>query len=376
MPYLEIILPIGISFYTFQTISYTVDVYRGKLTPSTSFREFAIFVSFFPQLVAGPILRASNFLPQLRAKINSATGKFNLRQITLNKNNVRFGLTLIAFGFLKKMFFADNIGPLVNDIFLNVSNLESFTVILGAIAFGVQIYGDFSGYSDIAIGIAAILGFKIPINFNKPYFATSPVDFWRRWHISLSSWLRDYLYIPLGGNKKSHLRTYANLTTVMFLGGLWHGASWNFVIWGLMHGVFLSIQKLFTHKFPKLGENKFFKSTMGKIISIIITQYVIFGTWLAFRINDFDGLTYALYKYVVWDFQTDVTYSIIENNPFKVSLIIIFFILSFISYKQKNLPEKISKLKTIYWVAFLIWIVVIILMFFGGGINEFIYFRF
>jgi D-alanyl-lipoteichoic acid acyltransferase DltB (MBOAT superfamily) len=249
-------------------------------------------------------------------------------------------------------------------------------VILGAIAFGVQIYGDFSGYSDIAIGIAAILGFKIPINFNKPYFATSPVDFWRRWHISLSSWLRDYLYIPLGGNKKSHLRTYANLTTVMFLGGLWHGASWNFVIWGLMHGVFLSIQKLFTHKFPKLGENKFFKSTMGKIISIIITQYVIFGTWIAFRINDFDGLTYALYKYVVWDFQTDVTYSIIENNPFKVSLIIIFFILSFISYKQKNLPEKISKLKTIYWVAFLIWIVVIILMFFGGGINEFIYFRF
>lgn len=225
IPFLNLVLPIGISFYTFQTISYTVDVYRGKLEPSQSFREFALFVSFFPQLVAGPIIRAKDFLPQLREKLDNFQTGHKLQQIRIHSPNLKIGITIMAFGFLKKMFFADNIAPLVDSIFLNPIGAGSFEIWLGTIAFGIQIYGDFSGYSDIAIGAALILGFKIPMNFNKPYFATSPSDFWKRWHISLSSWLRDYLYIPLGGNKKSGSRTYANLFIVMFLGGLWHGAS-------------------------------------------------------------------------------------------------------------------------------------------------------
>jgi alginate O-acetyltransferase complex protein AlgI len=371
---LEIILPIGISFYTFQTISYTVDIYRGKLKPSTSLREFAIFVAFFPQLVAGPILRASQFLPQLREKIENIHS-YGLRQIIVTNSNLKFGITLMAIGFFKKMFFADNIAPMVDEIFSVPYGLESFSVMLGAIAFGVQIYGDFSGYSDIAIGAAMILGFNIPKNFNKPYFATSPVDFWQRWHISLSSWLRDYLYIPLGGNRKGNLRTYTNLIMVMFLGGLWHGAAWNFVIWGLMHGAYLTIQKVITNKFPSLANNVFLKSRLGKIISILITQYLIFMTWLAFRVEDFEALSYVLYKYVIWDFATSATIQILSHNKIPLMLIIGFFMLHYISYKR-DIVGTLSKIKTVYWVGFLIIIMTSILFLYDQNPNDFIYFRF
>jgi len=271
IPFLNLALPIGISFYTFQTISYTVDIYRDKLEPSKSLREFALFVAFFPQLVADPIVRASEFLPQLREKISKYEAGIRLRQIIIDNSNLKIGITIMMFGFLKKMFFADNIAPMVNSIFSNPVGLDSFSIILATIGFGIQIYGDFSGYSDIAIGAALILGFKIPINFNKPYFATSPSDFWRRWHISLSSWLRDYLYIPLGGNKRSHGRTYFNLAAVMFLGGLWYGASWNFVIWGMLHGVYLAIHKLISDKFPSL-KNKVIRYILPLTCISIINQ--------------------------------------------------------------------------------------------------------
>jgi alginate O-acetyltransferase complex protein AlgI len=375
IPALELILPIGISFYTFQTISYTVDIYRGKLTPSKSLAEFALFVSFFPQLVAGPILRASEFLPQLREKISKGHFTSKLRTITIHDTALRMGVTLMAMGFFKKMFFADNIAPMVDEIFSMPTGLESFSVVLGAIAFGVQIYCDFSGYSDIAIGAAMILGFHIPANFNKPYFATSPVDFWRRWHISLSSWLRDYLYIPLGGNKKGNTRTYVNLVTVMFLGGLWHGASWNFVIWGLMHGIYLAIQKLITNIFPQLKNNQFTKKRHIKIISILITQYFVFMAWLVFRVQNIDALPYVLYKYVIWDFATNSTIFIVSGNKFPIVLIIGFFILNYISYKR-NIVEKLSKVKPVYWIGFLISIMILILFFYDTNPQDFIYFRF
>ena len=372
---LEIILPIGISFYTFQTISYTVDIYRGKLTPSKSFWEFALFVSFFPQLVAGPILRASHFLPQLREKLSKENLTTRLRTITIHHTALRFGITLMAMGFLKKMFFADNIAPMVNEIFSVPLGLESFSVIIGAIGFGVQIYCDFSGYSDIAIGAATILGFHIPANFNKPYFATSPVDFWRRWHISLSTWLRDYLYIPLGGNKKSNSRTYVNLLTVMIIGGLWHGASWNFLIWGALHGGYLAIHKIIVKKFPIFEDNKLLKSKKIKIISILTTQYFIFLAWLAFRVEDINALPYVLYKYVVWDFATDATIQIMSHNKLPLLLIVGFFILNYISYKR-DLTKTLSELKIRYWILILFGIMTLILLFYDPFPEEFIYFRF
>jgi D-alanyl-lipoteichoic acid acyltransferase DltB (MBOAT superfamily) len=376
LEFLEIVLPIGISFYTFQSMSYTIDIYRGKLTPSDSLKEFALFVSFFPQLVAGPIVRASEFLPQLREKVKNLSFHGNLRQIIIYNTNLKLGVTIMAFGFFKKMFFADNIASLANDIFNAPIGHESFTIILGAIAFGIQIYSDFSGYADIAIGAALILGFKLPINFNKPYFATSPSDFWRRWHISLSRWLRDYLYIPLGGNKKSSGRTYFNLATVMFLGGLWHGASWNFVVWGMLHGLYLAVHKLILDKIPFLKNNSFFRTKIGFIISVLTTQYLVFLTWIAFRVKDFDDMIYSMEKYVFLDFAFEKTSTIILEHKFEVVVLVLFFVVHFISYKNPEIIQKISKLGNIKWFLVLLFIMFIILFFYDGNPEEFIYFKF
>ena len=225
---LKVVLPMGISFYTFQTMSYTIDVYRGSLWSTRRFFDFALFVSLFPQLVAGPIERASNLLPQVLHK----------RRITWEK--VTSGAQLALWGFFKKMVIADNMAPIVEAVFGDSAPLPTGPVaLLGTYAFAFQIYGDFSGYTDIARGVARVMGFEICVNFRLPYFATSPGEFWRRWHISLSTWLRDYLYIPLGGNRRGGLRTVRNLMITMLLGGLWHGAAWHFVVWGLFHGLLL-----------------------------------------------------------------------------------------------------------------------------------------
>lgn len=375
IPFLNIALPIGISFYTFQTISYTADIYRGKLEPSKSFREFALFVTFFPQLVAGPIIRAKDFLPQLREKLENV-GSTGSSLITVQDRNLKLGITIMAFGFLKKMFFADNIAPMVNTIFSNPIGLDSFTIILGIIGFGIQIYGDFSGYSDIAIGAALILGFRIPMNFNKPYFATSPSDFWQRWHISLSSWLRDYLYIPLGGNRKSAGRTYFNLIAVMFLGGLWHGASWNFVIWGLLHGAYLSVHRLISNKLPISSNTNFFKSRIGKVVAILVTQYFVFLAWIPFRVQDVESMSYAMGKYILLDFQFNSFLETVSEYKLFVGLMGLFVILNFMSYKIPDLMKKISNLRLRYWVAFLSVVICLVLFFFDGNPEDFIYFRF
>ena len=373
--FLEIALPIGISFYTFQTLSYTIDIYRGKLKPSKSLAEFGLYVSFFPQLVAGPIVRASVFLPQLREKLQNSGGK--LRQITFESSNVRFGITLMAIGFFKKMFLADNIAPLVNQIFESPVGESSLTIWIGTIAFGIQIYCDFSGYSDIAIGGARIFGFRIPINFNKPYFAMSPSDFWRRWHISLSSWLRDYLYFPLGGNKKSEVRTYFNLFVVMFLGGLWHGASWNFVLWGILHGAYLASHKLLINKFPVLKNISFFKTKLGKIVAILITQYFVLLAWIPFRVQDTEHMFYSIQKFILFDFDFLSTIEFISANHKITSLfIIIFIVLHIISFKNPDLIERISRFRLITWMLFLMVIMLSILLFYVGYDQNFIYFQF
>jgi alginate O-acetyltransferase complex protein AlgI len=376
IPFLNLALPIGISFYTFQTISYTVDIYRGKLEPSKSLREFALFVSFFPQLVAGPIVRASEFLPQLREKINKFQKDKNLRLIIIQNSNLKLGITLMAFGFLKKMFFADNIAPIVNDIFNNPIGATSFEIWLGTIAFAFQIYGDFSGYSDIAIGAALILGFKLPMNFNKPYFAISPSDFWRRWHISLSTWLRDYLYIPLGGNKKSFVRTYGNLFVVMLLGGLWHGAAVNFIIWGSLHGIYLAVHKVISNRFPALQNNSFFKSKIGKITLILITQYFVFLAWIPFRVQDTDHMIYSMSKYILIDLQIHEVIQFSLSHKFSIVILALFIILHFISFRKGNLIEKISKYNLKIWIIVLTIISFSITLFYNGNPEDFIYFRF
>jgi D-alanyl-lipoteichoic acid acyltransferase DltB (MBOAT superfamily) len=376
IPLLNLALPIGISFYTFHSITYTVSIFRGQMPPAKSFVEYGIFVAFFPQLVAGPILRAKDFLPQLREKIENFEVGTRLRQIVIHNQNLKIGVTIMAIGFLKKMFFADNIAPLVNDVFNYPIGMDSFTIILGAIAFGIQIYCDFSGYTDIAIGAALVLGLKIPINFNKPYFATSPSDFWRRWHISLSSWLRDYLYIPLGGNKKSKTRTYLNLAIVMFLGGLWHGASWNFVIWGMLHGAYLAVHKFILDRFPILEGHRFFKNKIGTILSIFVTQYFVFLAWIAFRVKDTNDMLYSMQKYILLDFQITTTIEFISSHKIIIIFMILFGILHLISYKKKNLPEIISNFRLMYWIIFLSTIMTMVLLFYNGRPEDFIYFEF
>tara|TARA_Y100001949_G_scaffold172005_1_gene175326 strand:+ start:1124 stop:2290 length:1167 start_codon:yes stop_codon:yes gene_type:complete len=376
-PLLNLALPIGISFYTFQSLSYIIDIYRGSLQPSKTLKEYAFFVAFFPPLVAGPILRASNFLPQLREKIQQNENTQKLKLFVINNQNLKFGITLMSIGFFKKMFLADNIGPLVDNIFSNPIGMESFSIMIGAIAFGIQIYCDFSGYSDIAIGAAAIFGFKIPLNFNKPFFATSPSDFWSRWHISLSTWVRDYLYYPLVfKNRNSSGLVVISLLISMCIMGIWHGASWNFLIWGGIHGLFLASYTVLRKKFPTASSNIFFRTKLGKISSILITQYLMFFTFIAFWMKDFDHMIYAMKKYIFLDFAVEKTTDIIFANEFPILLLILFGILHVYSFKKGNIPERIAGLKMHYWVLVLFGIFLPIAMFYLGDSRTFIYFQF
>ena len=231
--YLNIILPVGISFYTFQTLSYTIDVYKKKLKPTNDLLHFAVFVALFPQLVAGPIERAKNLLPQI-----SSRKLFSFHYC-------KEGVMQIGVGLVKKMVIADTLSLYVDSIYASYSVHNSITLIFATWIYAIQIYCDFSGYSDIAIGTAKLFNLSFVNNFNRPYLSASITEFWRRWHLSFSSWLRDYLYIPLGGNRNGKIKTYRNLLITMLLGGLWHGISWNFVIWGWFHGIMLSIEKYY-----------------------------------------------------------------------------------------------------------------------------------
>ncbi len=233
--HLNIVLPVGVSFYTFQSLSYTIDIYRRQLKPTDRFVDFALFVAYFPQLQAGPIERARHLIPQLS----------NPRQINIDQTS--YGLYLVVVGFFKKIAIADGVSPVVDQIFATSGRVTWIDVIVGTVLFAVQIYSDFSGYTDIARGVSKLLGIDLIVNFNQPYFATNPQDFWRRWHISLSSWLRDYLYIPLGGNRGSLSFVCRNLMITMLLGGLWHGAAWNFVFWGFYQGCALCIYLIWSH---------------------------------------------------------------------------------------------------------------------------------
>lgn len=265
---LDIILPVGISFYTFQTLSYTIDTYRGKIKPSNSFLDYALYVSFFPQLVAGPIVRANEFLPQCEVHRKTSLDQFG------------WGLSLLTIGLFMKIMIADTLlAPVVDRVYSSpedFSSLETWTAIF---AFSGQIFCDFSGYSIAAIGVALCLGFVLPDNFKSPYAALGFRDFWHRWHISLSTWLRDYVYISLGGNRISVIRTSVNLMLTMLIGGLWHGASWLFVIWGGLHGLYLVIE----HKLSVYVNHQKELSSITKVLLMIMTFLVISLTWVFFR---------------------------------------------------------------------------------------------
>jgi len=277
---LDIVLPVGISFYTFQNMSYTIDVYRGQLAPRKSILDYALFTTFFPQLLAGPIVRASEFFSQL-----DQPARIDLRKI-------QYALILIAAGYVKKIVLADNLAISVDEVFLAPASASAWQVLLAVYAFAFQIYFDFSGYTDIAIGLALLLGFEFPKNFNYPYLATSFQEFWRRWHMTLSRWLRDYLYISLGGNRYGPARTIASLMATMILGGLWHGASWNFVVWGALHGIYLVLERLVTPKIP------WWQSAWLPVAWLrwFIVFHLICFAWIFFRAPDFSTSLQIIHK--------------------------------------------------------------------------------
>ncbi len=268
---LNIVLPVGISFYTFQTLSYSIDVYRRRMDPCRDLLDFALFVGFFPQLVAGPIERASRLIPQIT------------QPRSWQPDEAYAGVFLVIWGLFKKVVVADNLATIANAVFSDPQGHSGLNILIGALAFTMQIYGDFSGYSDIARGISKLFGFDLMVNFKLPYFARDPSDFWRRWHVSLSTWLRDYLYIGLGGNRGSNARTYRNLFLTMLLGGLWHGAAWNFVLWGVYHGLLLIAYR------PIQGHvdafcSKWYREAIAIAVFFVFT---VFG-WVLFRADSME----------------------------------------------------------------------------------------
>ena len=314
---LGLMLPVGISFYTFQTMSYTIDIYRDKNKKFDSFLDFACYAAFFPQLVAGPIVRADHFREQIKAPLKIDSVRF------------RLGLTLIIYGIAKKFIVADNVALHANAVFVEGEHLANIGLVWWAtLCFGIQIYCDFSAYTDIAIGSAHILGITLPENFKTPYAATSPQGFWRRWHISLSSWLRDYLYIPLGGSRNGVNRMIFALMMTMLLGGLWHGASWNFILWGFVHGLLLIV-----HRFGK--DIAFVKTTFNKIgkfgllISWFITQVCIFFTWMIFRVENTSVLIPSMKTFfgIGGHFDIKEMYQYLPEIKLLTGVIVICFIL-------------------------------------------------
>ena len=305
---LNIILPIGISFYIFQSISYLADVYTEKIECEKSALNVLLYIGFFPQIVAGPIVKAHDYLPQLRQE----------HEISLER--LSWGSQKLIVGLFKKLVIADRLGVAVDAVYSAPAAYSGLSLLVTILAYALQIYYDFSGYSDMAIGIAYILGFDLGKNFNLPYLAKNPSDFWQRWHISLSSWFRDYVYIPLGGSRKGKFRTYLNLFITMLLSGLWHGASWSFVIWGVFHAIASVIHKIFTNikkiAFPNRSKNK-----NMRVLSTIITFIVVVILWVPFRTNDFGKAMLILTRVFTWS--PGVHYVYIYTLIFAVGLLIV-----------------------------------------------------
>ncbi len=357
---LNIILPVGISFYTFQSMSYTIDVLRGKIK-SDSFKNVALYVAFFPQLVAGPIVKASDFIPQL-----ASNHKLKLTDLSE-------GIQIFVIGLFKKLVIADNLSVFVDNVFEKPLAYSSLSVILAVISYSIQIYCDFSGYSDMAIGTAKCLGYKFNRNFNLPYVAKNVTEFWKRWHISLSTWLQEYLYIPLGGNRKGEVRRYINLLLTMVLGGLWHGANYTFILWGFLHGLALCSHKLFL----KYRKNK--KGTVvGAFVSGILNYIFVCICWVFFRAESFDVAMDVLNRMFIWEGGINQIFS---WSIFGIAVMILASVVAWYKSKKNGSPvingfypvldlNKISSLVVFFVFVFFIFCVAY------TNANPFIYFQF
>jgi len=359
---LQIVLPVGISFYTFQAMSYVFDVYRGIITPTRSYWDYALFVTYFPHLVAGPIMKAKDLLPQI----------LNPRKVELS--NIYRGGYFIFLGLFQKMLVADNLAKIVDPVFSSTAPYEGSMVLIAVYAFAFQIYYDFCGYSHMARGLGQLMGFDIIINFNNPYFSRNPREFWQRWHISLSTWLRDYVYIPLGGNKGKGLTVYRNLLVTMLVGGIWHGANWTYVIWGAFHGAMLAIHRIF------MPAGAFISRGIGsvrdrylQVLCVILFFHLTCVGWLIFRAPTIDQ-AWSMAAAVLFNFKPTV----MKTIPPILWIYFLMFIPSIIETAQRysNNPEIIRQ-----WplaVRFWLYAAMAYLLIIWGqcGSQEFIYFQF
>lgn len=382
---LNILLPVGISFYTFQALGYTIDVYRGNVEAEYNFIRYAVFVAFFPQLVAGPIERSKNMLGQIRHVAETT------REELLNPYNIRNGLILMLWGLFMKLVIADRVAILVDNVFDAYTNYGRLALLYAAIGFGIQIYCDFGSYSIIAIGSAKIMNIKLMENFNTPYFADSVTDFWRRWHISLSTWFRDYLYIPLGGNRKGQFRKVINTMVTFTVSGLWHGANWTFVFWGFLHGIYLTVEYIFkivtsqigiTRTLDKLNDNPVIKA-----VKTIITFAFVDFAWIFFRAYSLSEARAYLFRMFdlsipfmpedsIYVFGLDAT----EVNILMGSLLILF-IVDIIRISTAQMIDEWICAKNIIFRAFVVIMIAFITILYGvygPGFEskQFIYFQF
>ncbi len=360
----DIFLPVGISFFTFQSMSYVFDVYRGDLKPLPSLLDYAFYVSFFPQLVAGPIVRARDFAPQIRKPLEITGQMFSQ------------GCYLVAIGLFKKAVISDYISlNFVDRIFDNPSLYSGVENLLGVYGYTLQIYCDFSGYSDMAIGIALLLGFRFPMNFNAPYRSESITDFWRRWHISLSSWIRDYIYISLGGNRKGKVRQYVNLIITMLLGGLWHGASLNFIVWGGMHGVALAVHKWVRENV--FHHDKHYRSRgLRWILSILLTFHFVTFCWIFFRNRTFEA-SWTMINQIMTNFHSELFVQVVSGYWVVFAIMLLGYLTHFTPDRlQERFLRLLERGGVVACALLIVTVIYVVIQVKSSEIQPFIYFQF